>query len=821
MSPARVGLGRRENPLTAFFRELRFSSRSLAKTPGFSLVAILILALGIGVTTAMFGVVRAVLFAPLGLRGEDRLVRLRDFLTAPDGRRELSNTSAASFEAIRDQNKVFEMVAAWNAGSRTIPGPGGEAPERISVVRVFEGLSKTVGVTPILGRDFTPAEERAGADARVVQISHSLWQRRFGGQRAALGERLSLDRVPFTVVGVLAPGFRFPYDADAWTPDRMLPSDEPAVFARLKRGVSLDRAQGDLATIAARLKGEHPEMSRGFGMEAIPARRSLAENEERIAIALLVVVGFFLLLACADVASLFLARAVTRRREAAIRAALGADRRGEILRALAEALSLSLPAAAAGVLLAGWLAPAISVLIPDNLRLQLGVSAAASDARILVFALGLAGMTALLCALIPALRVSATGLDRILRETGRGAEGGRETNRLLSALVVGEMALALVLLTGAALFVSHLDSLRRRDLGIVPEKLLTVRVALPLSRYAGGPERVFAVSEILSAISRTPGVAAAGVTTVNPLRGGTWVTPVEVEGVAAPDSGSAFVANYRLISPDLFRAMGIPVLSGQDFDPRDTQASSPVAIVSLRLARHFWPRQSALERRVRFGRASSVNPWRTVVGVVGDVEDAGEVREAWYLPYAQRASTDGAEEINLMVRASCGSAGALARLVRLAIARVDPDLAAFDAATMEAVRADSVSRERFGAGIASVAAGLGVLISALGIAGLVSYRVAQERMDTAIRLALGALGRQIVARILWQGGRVVLAGLLLGAVGALVLDRVLRHLVPGLEGSGLTLLPGLVLLLGLVALLALAVPAVRAAGTDPTASLRA
>jgi putative ABC transport system permease protein len=805
--------------MTAFARELRYAFRALAKTPGFSFAAITILTLGIGATTALFGVVHTILFAPLGLTGESRLVRLRDFVITPDGQRQLTNTSGRSFEAIREQNRVFDIVVAWSAGGRTIPGPPGQVPERVSVVRVSDGLSRTVGVGPVVGRDFTDAEERAGADARVVQISHALWMRRFGGQRSAIGSVLMLDRLPFTVVGVLPAGFRFPYDADAWTPDRMLPQDEPAVFAHLKREVSLQRTRSDLATIAARLKAQHPEIAPRFGIDATPARQSLFENEQRIAVALLVVIAFFLLLACADVANLLLARSVARRREASIRAALGASRSLEVARAVAEALSVSIPAAAAGLLLSAWLATPLSELVPDNLRLQLGVAPARLDGRMLGFAVILAVLTAVACAVLPALRVSAGNLDRVLREEGRGVVGGRETDRLLSTVVVGQMSLALVLLSAAALFANHLATLARRSVGFTPDRLLTLRVDLPPTRYPRAPERIAAVSAISSAVSVTGGVAAVGVTTVNPLRGGTWVNAIEVEGAPRTDAGAEFVANYRLITPGLFASMGIPLVFGRDFSARDGETAPPVAIVSRRLASHFWPNQTAIGRRVRLGRVRSANPWRTVVGVAGDVEDAGEVRETWYLPYAQRAWGDAAEEIVLMVRTS-GSAESAAKPVRLAIAGVDPDLAAFDVSSMAAVRRDTLARERFGARIGGASALLGVLISALGIAGLISYRVAQQQRETAIRIVLGALRRQIVAGILRQGGRVIVVGLAAGAAGTVALDRILRHLVPALESFPASLVAALAALLGFVGLISLAVPAIRAAGADPMSSLR-
>ena len=806
--------------LRGFVADVRCALRSFAKSPGFFSIAVLTIALGIGATTAIFGVVHSVLFAPLGLAGEERLLRLRDFQVAPDGRRELTNTSGRSFDAIRDHNAAFDMVVAWKAENRTIPDWHGEGPERVSTVGVSSALSRTVGVKPVLGRDFSADEERAGAQARVVLISDSLWKRRFGGSASALGGRLILDRLPFTVVGVLGPGFHFPYEADVWTPERITATDEPAVFARMKPGVSLAGAQSDLDRIAALVQHQHPEVGRGFGMEGAPARESLIENEARVAVALMAVVGFFFLLVCADASNLLLARALSRRREAAIRAALGASRRHEIQRASAEALVLAVPAAALGILAGGWLQPLLAILIPDNLRKQLGVVSAGTDPLVVAFACGLAAVTVAVCAIVPVLRVSAASLERVLREAGRDLGGGRETNRLLAGLVVGELAFSLVLLSGAGLLAHHLDRLQNLDLGFTARGLFTFRVALPASRFSRAEDRATAVAEIVRAVSATPGVAGAGVTTVNPLAGGTWVTPLDVEGVAPAENGAALLGNYRLVDSGLFRTMGIPLLAGRDFDSRDGAAGAPVAIISGRLARHLSPLGSALGRRVRFGRTSSPTPWRTVVGVVGDVEDAGDTRFAWYLPYAQRAGGEEGEEIQLMVRARDSAAMGLVPAVRRAIASVDPELAAFGVSTMQAVRIEVLSRERFGAALAGVAAGLGLLIAAIGLAGLESYRVGQRRTEIAIRLALGARRSQVVAALLREGLRLVFFGLVLGTAGALVLDRLIRSAIPDIVAPGFALLAPLALVLAATALLCLAGPAVRATRMDPVKALR-
>lgn len=812
------GVGSFVKTFEAFFRDLRFSARALLRTPGFAAVATLTLAVGIGAATAIFAVVDAVFFAPLGLAGEARLVRLRDYLTAPDGRRELSNTSGRSFEALRERNRVFEMIVAWNAESRTIPDRSGEGPERISLVGVSEALSRSVGVRPIVGRDFTEAEERAGREARVALVSDSLARRRFGGEAEALGAVLPLDGVPHTIVGVLPAGFRFPYDAEAWVPERIQPSDEPAVFARLKPGRSLPAARRDLERIAAEMKADDRSLARGFGMEATPARESLIEDEERIAVALLAVVGFFFLLACADVANLLLARSLARWREAAIRAALGASRSREIANAFADAVALVLPGAAAGILLSIWIAPLLASLIPDNLRRQLGVAAGRPDVRILAFAIALAFVAAAVCAIAPAVRRSSRSVERMLREAGRSADGGRGRNRLLSVLVAVELAFSLVLLLGAGSFVAHLNRLNRRPLGFEPRGLWTFRVALP-PRDGTAALRNGAVAGILRAIDGIPGVVSAGVTTVNPLAFGTWVTAIDANGVVPSETGSSFLANFRIVSAGFFRTAGVPVVAGRDFDGRDAERAPGVAIVSRALARRLWPGGDPIGKRLRLARAPQDAPWRLVVGVVGDVADAGDVRETWYLPYDQASGSPAASDIHVFVRAR-GESTEVVRSVRVAIASVDPDLAPFGVETLEEIRRETLARERFGARLAAAAALLGVLVAALGVAGLGSYRIEQRRGEIAIRLAMGARPSRLVAQVLIEGSGVVLAGLAAGVAGAFVLDRILESLLPALSPPPWGVLAGLAALLGAVAVLALAWPALRGARRDPMEVLR-
>jgi putative ABC transport system permease protein len=801
--------------MNGFVTDARYALRSLSRNPGFSAAAVGILALGIGATTAVFSVIDSVFFQPLPIEGPGTLVRLRDYRTAADGRREEGNTSAASFEAIREQSRVFDRLGAFVYGSASISN--GDLPERVCVVGVTGGLGPTLGVPVGAGRDFRQEEIRRGRESGVALISHSLAARRFPGT-AGVDSVLLLDGTPYTVVGVLTEGFRFPYEADVWVPTRLSPGDEPAVFATLKPGVSIARANAELETIAARRRGAEHEASAGFGMIAIPGRRSLMGDEDRIAIGLLALVGFFLLLTCADVGSLMLGRAVSRRTETAIRAALGASRGRLLAGALIEASIISFLAAGFGLLLFGWLRPPLATLIPGNFRDQLGLSQPRFDAPLAFFVLAAATLCALLCAAIPGLPGSVGRDPGLLRDGTRSAGPGRRVSRALSGLVAGEVALALTLLCGAALFALHFWKLERRDLGIRPREVLTLQLALPANDDGG--RRSARVSEILASVRSVPGVSSAGATIVNPLAGGTWVSAIDVDGFPPPDERSQFLANYRQITPGLAASLGMTLREGRDFADSDAADQPPVALVSESLARRFWPRESALGKRVRVarGRAGS---WRTVVGVVSDVADAGEVRDAWYLPYAQTAGVPGSEEIHLMVRAAPGiEPASLGNAVARAIARVDRRLAAFNVRSQETVRRQVLSRERFGSALIAVLASFGLCIALVGAYAVASFRVERRRREIAVRLALGARRAQVISSALGEGLRPVAIGLAAGVLLTAGETAILRGLVPGLPSLPRLTGLGIAGALALAAALGLLVPSWRAARTDPVAALR-
>lgn len=791
--------------------ELRHAFRALRRSPGFAAASVLTLGLGIGASTAVFSVVNVVFFRPLPFAHEDRLVRLRDVLRAADGNLQESNTSAVSFEAIRSQNRVFEAIAAFTYGSAT--APGAEAPERLSVVGTTAPLGSTLGVRTVIGRDLTDEELIFGRDSRVALVSSALWERRFGS-KAAMEAVLPLDGVPHAVVGVLPPGFHFPYDADVWVPARLVPGDEPAVFARLRPGVSLARANADLATIAARLVAAHARMGRGFGMSATPARRSLVGDEHRVALGLLALVGALLLLTGADVASLLLARSLSRRTEHAIRSALGASRARLAGPVVAEAATLALCAAAAGLAVSLALQGPLSTLIPDNLRHQLGLARPPLDLRTLAFALVAAVVTAVLCAAGPVWKGSREGPGAALGEARRAFGLSHREGRVLGTLVSAEIALAMALLCGAGSFALHLDREERRDLGLRPEGALALQLALP-QRFSAGAARCDAVDAILREIRAVPGVAQAGVTTVNPLSGGTWVVPIEVEGASTPDPAFRFLANYRVITPELLAALGVERLEGRDFEPRDGQAAPPVALVSRSLARRFWPGASAIGRRLRTAGAGQT-AWATVAGVVSDVADAGDVKDTWYVPYAQHAASAGTEEVYVVVRAMGGTSEAsLSAPLRRAIARVDPSLSAYAVTTLSQVRREVLARERLGSFLIALLAAFGTMVALIGTYGVTTYRMERRRRDIGLRIALGARPGRALRETLREGLSPVVAGVGCGALLTLVEAVGLPRAIPGLQRLPAALAASIGAGLFAAALLGILAPARRLSRMDP------
>jgi predicted permease len=816
----------------SLWQDVRYGVRTLRARPGFTAAVALTLALGIGSNTAIFSAFQALLLRPLPVAEIDRLVfgmALREGFD-PFG------TSFLEYELYRDQARSLSSTGLATQRQFVLLRDGD--PERLNAAAVTASYLRTLGVRAAPGRLFTDEEDRPGGPA-VALVSPALAERLFGGARAAIGRKLELEGISRTVVGVLPPGFDAPYSAEVWVPHQAdfaaLPFDQKAapaneLVARLRPGATLEQADRELKQLAQRLEREHPQVRRGWSYGLVPLRRQyLADLEGRAERLLLVVgmaVGFLLLICCANVAALLLARGISRESEMAIRRSLGAGSRRLAQQLLTESLLLALLGGALGVLLAFWLLPLLAVLNPIQASaLGRWLTDFRIDGPALLFSSALTLLTALLFGLAPALRAARSGsLAQALR-SGEGRAGvSRERRRSLSALVVSEIALAATLLVGGGLVAQSFQRLQRIDLGFRPDGLFTLELPLsPAKRPAVRDQESF-IEELLRTVRAVPGVRAAGVTTNVPMQRGTTLDSIfEVEGRPPPRPSEVPITAHRMVSDGYAETLGLSLVKGRLLETGDHERALPVAVVSEELVRQSWPGEDPIGKRLRRIRAGQRGPWMTVVGVVRDVkEDRFNFRVArpvWYVPFAQQPFPPPTLPLNLVVRTN-GSWGEVAAAVRAAVRSIDPGQPVANVMPLREQLSDLLVGERFSAILLLTLAAMGLLLAALGLYGLISYSVGQRKAEIGLRMALGAGPRDILRLVVGQGAGLIAAGLALGAGGAFTLARLLAGYLYGVSPGDPATLSAVGLVLCGVALAACLIPACRAMRIEPMAALR-
>jgi putative ABC transport system permease protein len=795
--------------------DLRYALRQLLRAPGFTAVALLTIALGIGACTAIFSVVNTVLLRPLPYPESDRLVVVRE--TNPPQFPEFSVAPGQYFGWLA-QSSSWESLASSRSGTYNLTGRG--EPQRVIAERVTANHFATLRVRPALGRDFR-AEEDVPGQENVALLSHGFWQRQLGGRPDVLQQTITLDGQPFTVIGVMPAWFRRQARTEVYTPAAYTAADREqrgghyiSVFGRLKAGVTLEQARSEMAVIADRMARQYPDTNKGWGVRLTPMLEAAVRDVKPVLLALMAAVGFLLLIACANVANLLLARATGRAREIAVRGALGAGRGRLVRQLLTESLLLALLGAGLGVAVAHLGIAGLMSLAPESVPRFQEVSI---DLGALGFSAALACLTGVAFGLVPALQATRHELSETLKQAGRGAGESGRRHRLRGTLVVAEMAIALVLLVGAGLLMRSFVRLQQVDPGFDPRQALAVRVSLPDKKYDGDEEKALFTDQALRRLAAIPGVQAAGAAHVAPLSGSDYVLGFTIKGrppIAPSDLPST---NYYAVSPDYFRAMGIRLLRGRSFERTDSAGATPVAIISESMARRFFPGEDPIGKHIHVTQGPE--KWRQIVGIVGDVRQYdlhGEMTVQTYEPLAQQPFSF----LTFVVR-SAGSLEPLPAAIRSAIYAVDGDQPVARIQPLTQFVAESIGRQRFAMLLFAAFSGAALLLAAIGIYGVMAYSVRQRTGEIGIRMALGAGTGQVLRLVFLQGGRYIGLGLGLGVLGALLLTRFLSTLLYGVSAHDPLTFGAIALLLALTAALACLLPARRAARVDPTSALRA
>jgi putative ABC transport system permease protein len=808
--------------MQTLLQDLRYGARMLVKRPGFTLIVVVTLALGIGANTAIFSVVNALLLRPLPYPEAERLVLLTE--KSPTGARD--SVSYPNYVDWRGRAQSFEgMAIGW---SQNFTLTGVDKAARVPGYRLNWNFFPLLRVQPQLGRMFTEADDRYGA-ARTVIVSHGFWQRQFSGESNVIGQTLRLTGESYTVIGVLPPGFEYFTAADVFTPLGLaLAPDSPFAVrgnyafnfyavARLKPGVTIAQANREMDAIGRQLAQEYPQINKGKSAQAERLQDVMSESVRGSLWVLLGAVGFILLIACINVANLLLVRAAERQKELAVRLALGAGRFRIVRQLLSESLLIAGLGGAGGLLLGSWMLQGLLALAPTGIP---QLSRVGLDNGVLLFTLGVAALTSLLIGLLPTWQSSQTDLQTTLKDGGRLTTGAAR-DRLRKALLIAEVGLSLVLLASAGLLVRSMWNLLRVDAGFKLDNLLTLQLRLDGAKYNPQVLRVF-YDECLARVQAVPGVRSVALAHSLPIRGTNWDGGFTAADKPVPSRADLPQSDRLRVSPNYFKTMGIRLLQGRSFTAADTADSAPVVVINETLARRIWPHENPIGKRLKFGlpedQDGESKPWREVIGVAGDVKMNGVDQATTmqtYLPYAQLPTSSAV----LVVRAERHPA-ALTAAVEQTIRAIDKDLPVYSILTMEQVLGNSLAQRRLTLVLLASLAALALLLAAVGIYGVISYAVRQRTHELGLRMALGAQARDVLKLILGQGIKLTLIGISLGLVAAYALTRWMESLLFGVRPTDLLTFVAIVVVLLLVALLACWIPARRATKVDPMNALR-
>jgi putative ABC transport system permease protein len=824
--------------MSALAQTLRIAIRQLWKEPGFTLTVVLTLALGIGAATAIFSLVEGILLRPLPFREPERLMLIGDHLGGRDG----IGVTAREIETYTATTTAFASVGGYAGKDYETPRGEGNTPEEIPGMRLTAGVFPTLGVEPLLGRVFNRDEE--DENRQVAVISYATWLNRFHRDRAVLGRTIDLDSRSYTVIGVMPRSFEFPVQVgrlnhtELWVPMSLTPDERAEahegvwayqMVARLKDGVAVQQAAADVERVAQLISRNFPPSMAAIKIrgDAAPLRDRVVGNVRPMLHALLGAVGIVLLIACVNVAGLLLVRAIRRRREYAVRLALGAGS-GRILReSVVEGTALSIAGGLLGLALAAGIIRVALHLLPESMP---RIDQIAINGTVVGFALLLAVATGVLCSLAPAFAATRTGVMENLKQSSLSSTGTRSHARLRSALVVVEIAIALVLLTSSGAFLRSFEKMRSVDPGFQPEHVLVAGYQLPMTRYSTFASAELFHQSVVERLEGKPQIAAAGLTNSLPASGFTGQAAYTIEGVPVANWKLTF-ASFGTVSGDYFRAIGIPLMAGRYFT-RDDRANTPlVVIVNASMAEHCWPGQSPIGRRMHVGNPRKGYPWATVIGVVADTklgardEPSGD---QWYAPDEQPATLFGNNVTEALLQPASGYLVVRTALppeqmigtLRVTVAEIDPSLILRDVKSMGAVMENVEAPRRFNTDLITTFAAGALLLAITGIYAVMAFSVSQRTQEIAIRMAVGAQRAGIARLVLVSGAKLALLGCGLGVVGSLVVSRIVNAFLFDVSATDPLIYTGSVALMLLMALLASAHPAIRAASTDPTAALR-